>query len=197
MAIRFYDKALSAKIESWIKDPNMTILKPDEVTRLLQIQADKNNDKPIQLPLIALSRDPNVTILSTNKQPLSFDGKSFHSTYNSTKELDAIPIEIHYQLDVYTRHYEEADEYLRNFIFNFINYPKLRVDIPYNNSNVYTFANIRLDPGAADTSDIPQRLVPGQFTRWTLRLTIIDAYLFSIPVKVNVHMDTDNDIEII
>ena len=43
MAIRFYDKALSAKIESWIKDPNMTILKPDEVTRLLQIQADKIN----------------------------------------------------------------------------------------------------------------------------------------------------------
>ena len=67
MAIRYYDKALVEKITKWVKDPNMRILKPEEVTRLFQQTADINNDKPISLPLIAISREPNVEILSTNK----------------------------------------------------------------------------------------------------------------------------------
>ena len=54
MAIRYYDKALVEKITKWVKDPNMRILKPEEVTRLFQQTADINNDKPISLPLIAI-----------------------------------------------------------------------------------------------------------------------------------------------
>ena len=42
-----------------------------------------------------------------------------------------------------------------------------------------------------DTSDIPQRLFSGQFTRWSIRLTIDDAYLFSAPVEKNWSMDTN------
>ena len=55
MAVRFYDSALVEKIKKWTRDPNLQILKPDETTRLLQITADKNNDKPVKLPIIAIS----------------------------------------------------------------------------------------------------------------------------------------------
>lgn len=67
LAIRFYDDALYNKIQKWIKDPNLTILKPDETNRLLRIKLDEGNDQPIRLPFIALSRTRDIEILNTNK----------------------------------------------------------------------------------------------------------------------------------
>lgn len=195
MAIRYYDKALVEKITKWVKDPNMRILKPEEVTRLFQQTADINNDKPISLPLIAISREPNVEILSTNKKPLSFDGKMIKANYNKSEQLDAIPVSINYQLDIYTRYFTEGDEYVRNFIFNLINYPKLYIEIPYNNNKIEHNAYVKILSTVEDTSSIPQRLVPGQFTRWTIKLTIDDAYLFSIPILKNIHIDSDIEID--
>ena len=57
MSILLYDEALLCKLKNWVVDPNMTITGPDETRELFQYQADTNNDKPIQLPLIALRRD--------------------------------------------------------------------------------------------------------------------------------------------
>ena len=34
MAVNFYDEALVKKIQGWITDPNLRILKPNETTRL-------------------------------------------------------------------------------------------------------------------------------------------------------------------
>lgn len=188
MAIRFYDEALAQKIQKWIKDPNLVVLKPNEVTRLLQIKADINNDKPLKLPFIALSRDPQVDILSVNKKPLTFDGMMKEATKEKTLQINAIPIRIGYQLDIYTRKFAENDEYVRNFVFNFINHPKLEITLPYNDSNIVHHANIQLVESMEDNSDIPQRLLPDEFTRWTLKLVIDDAYLFSIPYVNNVYI---------
>lgn len=189
MAIRFYDEALAQKIQKWIKDPNLVVLKPNEVTRLLQIKADVNNDKPLKLPFIALSRDPQVDILSVNKKPLTFDGMMKEATKEKTLQINAIPIRIGYQLDIYTRKFAENDEYVRNFVFNFINHPKLEITLPYNDSNIVHHANIQLVESMEDNSDIPQRLLPDEFTRWTLKLVIDDAYLFSIPYVNNVYIN--------
>ena len=49
MAVRFYDEALVNKIQEWVKDPNMKVLKPDEVTRLFQIQARPTQSLPNSL----------------------------------------------------------------------------------------------------------------------------------------------------
>lgn len=195
MSIRFYDEALVEKIKSWIKDSDLTILKPNEVTRLLQEVADKANDKPIQLPLIALSRDTTVTLDATNKKPLSREGLTLEANQELGKHLAAIPIQVGYQLDIYTRYYEEGDEYLRNFIFNFINHPNVSIEIPYNSSKISQTTHITLLSSVEDTSDISQRLVPGQFTRWTLKLVLDNAYLFSIPFKKTWKIsDSDTDI---
>ena len=190
MAVRFYDEALVNKIQEWVKDPNMKVLKPDEVTRLFQIQADYNKDEPLTLPLIAISREPSITSSSGIwvKKPITFDGFMLEATEKSTKQLNAIGIVIRYQIDIFTKEYAIGDEYFRNLLFNLINFPDLKVVIPYNNTDYESTAHIKVMSPANDNSDIPQRLFPGEFTRWTITLEIPDAYLYGIPVVNNVHL---------
>jgi len=88
-----------------------------------------------------------------------------------------------YQIDIYTRYKQEAEEYVRDFVFNLINYPRVLIEIPYNNSKLTHTCNIRLDANVTDNSDIPERLIPGQFTRYTLSIFIDDAYLFDYRTK--------------
>jgi len=231
MAIRFYDEAMVTKIKGWIKDPNMVVLSPADSTRLFQLRADQDNDKKLTLPLIALSRDSEIEILSTTKKALSYDGVHLGKDYklyemkklydsgkiqidaihdylvekgyinkgdtvdtldlitnykdDVSKVLNAIPIKITYQLDIYTKYFAEADEYARNFIFNFINYPKLSIEIPYNNAKVLHDSTIMVESTISDSSDIPERLIAGQFHRMTIRLTIDDAWMFSVPFMDN------------
>ena len=101
--------------------------------------------------------------------------------------MNIIPILPTYQLDIYTKTYEEGDEYVRNFLFKLINNPKLIIEIPYNDLNIKHVANIRVLETVSDTSDISEHLFPGQFTRWTIQMEIQDAFLFSIPYKNNWH----------
>ena len=199
MAVRYYDEAIYNKIQGWVTDKRMTILKPDEVTRLFQVVADKSNDKPIKLPLIAISRDRSITLSVSTKRNLTYDGLKVGSSQeqNKTIQLNAIPITINYQIDIYTQKYEEADVYLREFIFQLINHPKLEIEIPYNGVKISHVANLRLQPEISYNSDISERLFPGQFTRWTLQLELQDAYLFNTPVKNNYKMaeGIDNNLD--
>lgn len=189
MAVRYYDTALVEKIKKWTKDPNLRILKPDETTRLLQMRADMNDDKPIKLPIIAISRDKTIEILNTQKQPKTFSGKRI-TTEEDTDDsatvsytVNAIPIRIQYQVDIYTKNIEEADEYVRNLVFNFINLPKLKVTFPYNGVNFVHISNIWIDSNIIDNSDIQEHLFSDQFQRFTLTIYVDDAYLFSFPIK--------------
>ena len=123
------------------------------------------------------------------------------------EQLNAIPIELDYTIDIYTRFYEEAEEYVRNFVFNLINYPKMQIQIPYNSYNEIKNCNITLNPDVQDNSDIPERLAPGQFTRKTISLSILDAYLWDVrnrdtfrineePCCIDVRLDTDIDVKL-
>lgn len=183
MGVRYYDEALAETIGSWVVDKRLMILKPNEVSRLWEIQADKKNDEPLTLPLIAISRDPNLDIDIPNKRSLSADGARIGETKNKVIKLDAIPITPRYQIDIYTRGYEEGDEYLRELTFKLINNPKLTVKIPYNGAEIEHICYIRLEPNATDNSDVPEKKFSDQFTRWSLQLHLDDAYFFSIPLK--------------
>lgn len=203
MAIRFYDEALIKKISSWDVNNKLMIIKPDEVSRFFQINADINNDKPLKLPLIAISRDTDIMVLNNNKKAMTFDGAEVRVLDDSNKNvelnktfvLNAIPIQISYQLDIYTRELAEADEYLRNFVFNFINYPNLTIEIPYNNVKLMHESTIYLDKTIQDNSDIPQRLFPDQFTRYTIKLIVDNAYLFSAPSKDILSIDSNVSVD--
>ena len=191
MAVRFYDEALYNKIQRWIKDPNMRILKPEESTRLFEMEADLNNDETLTLPLIALSRDKNIELLSVEKQPKTFDGFTIIKNINRNINvpLNVIPIKIGYQIDIYTKSLIDADEYVRNFVFNLINYPKLQIEIPYNNVKIIHNSNITIESAVVDNSDIKEHLIADQFCRFTIKLNIDDAYMFSLPEQEAVKLE--------
>lgn len=193
MSVKLYDDALIKKFQNWTRNTNITITKPNETKRLFEQIADNSDDAPIKLPLLALSRPGGYSILDLAKRPLSFDGVKLDATTQTSCQLNAIPISIPYQLDIYTRYFEEADEFARNLVFNIINYPKLDVIIPYQDRNYTHDSNIRIDSGVEDNSDIPERLISGQFTRLTINLTIDDAYLFDVRYRDNycIYQDTE------
>lgn len=186
MSVSLYDNALLAKFNKWTAGSPVLLTGVNETTRLFEVLSDKSNDKPIQLPLIALSRPGGYTISNKNKRPLTFNAHTFQITESRGAKVNVVPIEISYQIDVYARYLEEADEYARNLVFNIINYPKLTVALPYENLGITHDANIRLASDVDDNSDIPQRLISGQFTRFTMTLNIDDAYLFDVRVHDNV-----------
>ena len=183
MGVRFYDQALLDKLRSWVKDPNATILGPGDINRTFQIIADKTSDKPITFPLIILSRDGTVNLNNNSMRPLTYDGYKLIGSSDDSKrvQLNGVPITLNYQIDIVTKYYAEADEYVRNFVFNLINYPNVQINIPYNDLNFIHKSSIVLDPAIVDNSDNPQRLFQGQLSDWSIKFSIDNAYLFSVP----------------
>lgn len=186
MAINYYDDAIAQKLQQWVPDDaKIRILKPDETKKLFELVADDKNDKKIKLPLIALSRNTDIELSINLKNPQSFDGVRLKKGTDSTLLLNVLPIKTSYQMDIYTKKQEEADEYVRTFLFKLINNPMIRIDIPYNGNEINHVAYIRVLPTVADTSAISERLFSGQFYRWTIQMELQDAYLFNMPYKPN------------
>lgn len=183
MSVALYDEALLKKLQAWTKDTAVTLVSPDDSRTLFSVIADTNNDQPLKLPIIALKRPGGFSILRKGKSPLSSSGATLEANVDRSRQLNAIPISIPYQIDIYTRYLNEADEYVRNIVFNIINYPKLDIVIPYRDENRIHHSNIRLEGEVSDNSEIPERLVKGQFTRMTMRIDIDDAYLFDVKQK--------------
>jgi hypothetical protein len=185
MGVKFYDEALLKKFQKWTAGTHINLTKVNESKRLFEVLADKTNDKPIELPLLSLSRNGGYTVQSKYKQPRSYMGHTLARTTAAGAKLNAIPIGINYQIDIYTRYLDEADEYARNIVFNIINYPKLEIEIPYEDLGFTHISNIRLTTEVEDNSDIPERLISGQFTRLTIGIDIDDAYLFDVRIRDN------------
>ena len=61
----------------------------------------------------------------------------------------------------------------------------MKVLIPYNDVQIKHVANLWIDGDITDNSDIPEKKFPDQFTRWTIRVAVHDAFLFSVPVAMN------------
>lgn len=196
MSVFYYDMAVKEKIQRWVKDPNFTITGPDETRRLFEYKADTSRDEIIQLPLIALRRGPEVELKNVNKHSGTFDGVVLGANSESVAVLNRIPITITYQLDIYTRYHQQADEYARNFIFNIVNYPKVVVEIPYNGSHFEHESNMKIAGNLVDNSDIPERLIAGQFTRYTITFVVDDAYLFSVPIRNTIEIETETTIKL-
>ncbi len=211
MACRYYDDLIVEKLQRWLPDQsNLRVLKPDETKRLFELKAEDSKDQPLKLPLLAVSRNTDIELLSNVKSPKSYDGVRLFTNNTHTSDISAgrlgsvpattalfnvLPIKLQYQLDIYTKTAEEGDEYVRTFLFKLINNPVIKVLIPYNEFNVEHIANIRVLNQVSDTSAISERLFTGQFTRWTIQLEIQDAFLFSIPYKRNWVLAVDDDVE--
>ena len=194
MAVRYYDDILVAKLKRWMPEAsNLRVLRPDETKRLFELNADDSLDTPLQLPCLAVSRNNDIELILNIKNPKSYAGIKLAQDNTSTKLLNAIPIRLQYQLDIYTKTEIEADEYIRQLLFKLINNPVIKIVIPYNGTEVEQIANIRVLSTISDTSSISERLFPGQFTRWTIQLEIQDAHLYDIPYRKNWHLYITED----
>lgn len=191
MSIRLYDEALVSKLKQWTQGIDVHIYSPDDTRRLFEVIADTSNDEPLKLPIICLRRDPTVTIINKNKRPLTFDGITKDATYEKSLLINAIPISIGYQLDIYTRYLSECDELSRNFVYHLINFPRVRVNIPYENDFLEHDSSLHLTGDIQDNSNIQERLITGQFTRFTLTFSVDDAYLWDIRARDNYSFECD------
>lgn len=185
MAVRYYDDILAAKIQRWLPISTLRVLKPNETKRFFELTAEESRTESIELPCIALSRNNDIELGLSYKTPKSYAGVKLQQTPAETLVLNAIPIKVQYQMDIYTKTAEEGDEYLRQYLFKLVNNPVIKIVIPYNGANVEQIANIRVLNNISDTSEITERLFPGQFTRWTIQLEIQDAFLYDIPYRKN------------
>lgn len=185
MAVRYYDDVLAAKLKRWNPSSDLRVLKPNEIKRFFQLAAEDSGDAPMKLPFITLSRNNDIELELNYKTPKSYAGIKLMQTPAETLIMNAIPIKLQYQLDIYTKTMEEGDEYLRQYLFKLINNPVIKILVPYNGVNIEQIANIRVLTSVSDTSDISERLFSGQFTRWTIQLEIQDAFLYDVPYRRN------------
>ena len=196
MSTYLYDEALTEKIKKWTSKAQIEVYGPSETSRVFEVIADKTDDEPIKLPMIYIERDRGFEIINSGqtRRPLSYDGVTFNidSKYGDT--LNAIPISIAYQINIYARYAKEADILVRNFIFNVINYPALEVTVP--KVGVYKYdkatgtettepfvhtARIELaNTTIQDNSNESQRFIEGNYTKLSLLIQINDAYLWDL-----------------
>ena len=192
MSLDLYDRALIAKINSWTNRTDIHLYGPDETQNLIEVMADESGDKALQLPIISISRNIGYEILNPNKKVLTYDGMLMDATDTKSINLNAVPINILYQIDVWTRYQKEADEYMRNLIFNLINYPTLKVIIPYNQANLEHNATLRIATDVLDNSN-SNKLATRQFTRISIGISIDDAYLWDTRVRNVIRLSGDTD----
>lgn len=192
MGVYLYDEALTAKIKNWTENTNVHIYNPDESRRLIEVMADENKDQPVQLPIISISRVGGYDILNSNKKRMTYDGLMYDATLDKSVELNAIPINISYQIDVWTRYFKEADAYMRNLIFNIINFPMLKIVIPYNGRNIEHHGSIRIITDVIDNSS-QGKLMIGQFSRLSIGISIDDAYLWDTRIRDNISIGFEID----
>ena len=190
MSAYLYDNAVIKKFNRWTENTNVHVYGPNETRQMFQLIADTTSDKPISLPLISIVRPGGYEIINTNKRPLTYDGRTeIYNDGSSALQLNAIPIQLEYQVNVYARKYEEADAYMREIVFNLINYPKIQITIPYQQANVIHNSSIEISSTVEDTSDISERLVPDMFTRLTLSFSLVDAYLWDARIKSTLSLE--------
>lgn len=192
MSVYLYDEALLSKIKYWTEKTSLHVYGVDEIRDLFQVIADENKDKPIQLPILTITRPKGYKIINPNKKPTTYNGIRVIQGEDTASMLANIPIDIQYQFDVYTRFQKEADMYMRNLVFNIINYPTLSITIPYRDINFDHNANIRITSDVMDTSNNSIRMFNGQLTRLSVTVNIDDAYLWDLRVANNLSMEDSN-----
>ena len=72
----------------------------------------------------------------------------------------------------------------------------MNIEIPYEDCKLTHDANIRISSEVDDNSDIPERFMPGQFSRLTLGINIDDAYLFDVRLRDNLTISDESHIYI-
>lgn len=200
MSIYLYDESLKNKVSGWLNSSKakkeIKVFNPTTKDNVFQMLADQSNDKQIEFPIIEISRDPDVEVLQNQMKEMSFMGIGLAKTKEKTLHLDAIPIVISYQLDIWGKDFKEVDALVRTFTFKFINDRTIPITLTTDGYDYVHYSNVKLNSTIEDNSDTPQQLFGDQFCRWTFHLVIDDAYMFTMPTDENYSI-SDYAVEIV
>lgn len=193
-----YDESIVNDLRTITKmsDKTIYIIPPSEYFDLVSMMNSDN----IKLPLISLSR-PGWSLQDKKPQAMIFEGKNIlDDTENDlVRNLQAIPIEIDYQLDVWTNNRLENDMIMRELIWNYTLNPTLEVKIPYKDSNYRHTFNIFFNSDVEDNSDIQEHKNLGRLFRQTITFYTNDAYLWKINdrrhTKFSIELGVKNSFE--
>ncbi len=83
---------------------------------------------------------------------------------------------------------EEADEIMRNLVYNIINYEKILIKIPYAGYELPHQSSIRIITDVLDNSNAFPQISRGQFSRLSLGIVIDDAYLWDTRIRNNIEI---------
>ena len=173
-----YDTAIVEDLRSIFDDDKIFICPPDRVFATI----GRLSEDDVKLPMISVVR--TGTSLGNSQHSMRFTGGllSIDPQTNENTKLQAIPITINYQLDVWTKHREENDNIVRELLFYYMTHPTLLVDIPYGSNLKHNF-NIFFDSNIEDNSDISDHVNRGEYFRQTLSVYTDDAYLWKTTVN--------------
>lgn len=173
-----YDTALVDDLRSLFQDSRISICPPDQVFKIW----GELEDDTIEMPIISVLR--SGTSLGNSQHSMRFTGGllAIDPITKQNNKIQAIPIQINYLLDVWTKHREENDNIVRELIFWYMTHPTLKVKIPYGTGLEHNF-NIFYDSNIEDNSDISDHPNRGEYFRTTLSVYTDDAYLWKSTIN--------------
>lgn len=190
-----YSKVLLDKIRDLVADTETPVFVTDLGDNMFRrsVLGSNSGTEEVKLPLIGLSRtgwrlsrDKNYAMLKSgisrdlfeDDDSQEFSAITFKETRNNRPTIvQAVPIEIDYQLDVVTRTLIENDMIVREIFFYFLQNPTLMVRVPYLLDFNHT-VNFIIGDEIENNSDIESKERNGFFTRQTLSFTTEGAYLW-------------------
>lgn len=191
-----YSNAILEKLRELTANSKTPIFVTDLGDNLFRrsILGSDNRTEEVRLPLIGLSRtgwrisrDRNYAMLKGGVSRDLFEDSSDDQEFsietfkevrdNKPTIVQAIPIEIDYQLDIITNTLIENDMIVREFFFYFLQNPTLVVNVPYQLDFKHT-VNFILGDEVEDNSDIESKERNGFYTRQTLTFSTEGAYLW-------------------
>lgn len=172
--IYLYDKAIVDKFRTIFADSRITVQPPENAIRYVA-QLSKDD---VTFPLISLNRTSWSIRSSDISWAQSRTGVANRiNPDNTISVMRAIPIQMEYQVDIYTIDRMTNDEIYRELIFYFLKNPTLEVDIPYTVDGQHVF-NFDINPDITDNSDTVEHVNKGVLYRYTSTWVVKDAYLF-------------------
>lgn len=168
------------------KQKTNNIIQITNSENVFNIIGDLQNDT-IKFPLISLIRT-GWQIEDYSQEFMNNSGglvgylKDDEGKRTRQVRLQAIPIQINYQLDIWTQNRVDNDIIAREFIWFYKQNPQLRVKIPHGLNITHPF-NIGIENEIVDNSDIAEHTSRGRYYRQTLGLyTDKDAFLWKSSV---------------
>lgn len=177
ISVYWYDESIVNKLRTISGDNRIAVLPTDTLFRYVANLREDN----VKFPLVALTR-LGYTIRQVNRVPASYQGAQFGDKDGKVKEIQFIPIEINYQLDVITRSRLENDTFTDELLFYFINNPTLSVEIKKGANISHVFSMV-FNPDVVDNSDIESHMSNGEYFRSTMTFQVSDAKMWKTTLK--------------